>query len=59
LTKQNKNSSDMIDKTLIQTDSDYTNLNKFKELTLLKENGFITEEKFEAKKEILSIKCNI
>lgn len=50
LTKQNKNSSDMIDKTLIKTESNNTSLNKFKELTLLKENGFITEEEFEAKR---------
>jgi hypothetical protein len=39
----------MIDKTLIKTGNN-TNLNKFKELTLLKENGFITEEEFEAKR---------
>jgi hypothetical protein len=49
LSKQNKKSSDMIDKTLIKTGNN-TNLNKFKELTLLKENGFITEEEFEAKR---------
>nr|WP_314466156.1 SHOCT domain-containing protein [uncultured Clostridium sp.] len=50
LNKQNKNSSAISDKTLINAESNSTNLNKLKELTLMKENGFITEEEFETKK---------
>lgn len=48
--KENKNSSDISDKTLLSTESNHTNFNKLKELSLMKEDGFITEEEFEAKK---------
>lgn len=50
LIKKKKNTSDMIDKNIINTESDNKTLNKLKELSLMKENGFITEEEFEAKK---------
>lgn len=59
LTKQNKNSYDIIDKPLIKAESNNTSLNKLKELSLLKENGFITEEEFNAKKRDISDKMNV
>ncbi len=48
--KENIVSSDLNDKTLKSVESENINLNKIKELSLMKEGGLITEEEFETKK---------
>ncbi|WP_349673062.1 SHOCT domain-containing protein [Lacrimispora sp.] len=48
--KENIVSSNLNDKTLKSVGSENVNLNKIKELSLMKEGGLITEEEFETKK---------